>query len=61
MLHNVWYLNKKLFIFGKTDTKLYCFSKDMQWKLKNFITDSTECHGFSDVNEDIFLVSSHIL
>ena len=61
ILYNVWYLNKKLFIFGKTDTKLYCFSKDMQWKFKNSITDFTECHGFSDVNEDIFLVLSHIL
>ena len=46
ILHNVLYLNKKLFIFGKTDAKLCSF-----WNLE----DETADHLFSKCTKTIIL------
>ena len=81
------YLNKKLVIFGKTDTKLCsfcnledettlhlsanCTKTNILWaNIKEFfngnlklpsLTPESAMFGFSDVDQNMFLVLSHIL
>ena len=87
ILHNLLYLNKKRFIFGKTDTKLWSFCNHedettlylfanctktdiIRANIKEFfngnlkhpsLTLQSAIFGFSDVDQDIFLVSNYVL